>query len=66
MLKKIIIVSLSLALLTCFLLVINEGVERAEKAGCMKWQAQAKQYPSHYYTEAEKEQCLKVAPETLK
>ena len=37
--------------------IFEYGVERIEKAECLKWQDYGHQYQSFYLTQAEKEQC---------
>lgn len=37
--------------------IFEHGVEKAEKAECLKWQDYAHQFESFYLTQAEKQQC---------
>ena len=36
---------------------LKTGIEKTEKAECLKWQHQAKDYPLFYLTKAQVEQC---------
>jgi len=36
---------------------ISKGMEKSEKASCLKWQTEATRYPGYYLTEWQKKQC---------
>lgn len=64
MAQKIIYALLLLGSIAGLLLIANYGILKSERVECLKLQAQ-QDIPGFYYTEAEKDQCKAVAPETL-
>jgi len=54
MFKQIITIIIILILT---LLVAEKGLEKQERAECLKWQKWAQKYPGFYLTEWQKQQC---------
>jgi hypothetical protein len=56
--KTIAITIITIATIAAFSWALLTGIERSEKAECLQWQKEAKQFAGYYLTKWQAEQCM--------